>query len=162
MDFRPTTLRKDPYYILFYVHWAQLIITGILPFLHMTISNSIIIYKIKTRKSESDSLDYGREMPGHSTVTLTMIILVYFASNMPRLSLNFIEYLYSDDLFQYDHCHCLAAAWWLGPSIRFSHLMLAIGSSINFFIYYLASKRFRKVLSIRWNSLNECTVVFCK
>ena len=41
-DWQVTPLRLHPSYILYYTHWTRLILTGILPFLHLLVLNAAI------------------------------------------------------------------------------------------------------------------------
>ena len=93
------------------------------------------------------------QRPRSSTLTLTLIILLYLFCNLPRLALNLLEYLLMPEIYQLDQCGCYLAPWWLSSLIRGSHLLLTFNSSVNFLIYVSVCKRFKKVFKIRSKQL---------
>ena len=95
------------------------------------------------------------QRPSSSTLTLTLIILLYLFCNLPRLALNLVEYLLMPEIYQLDMCGCYLAPWWLSSLIRGSHLLLTFNSSVNFLIYVSVCKRFKKVFNIRSKQLME-------
>ena len=166
VDFKATALRMDEDYIYFYTHWTRLLATGIVPFLYLVFTNTIIIIQIRRGEALSDilrqntnkSLQLKTPKPmkpqrlkfsNHSAVTLTMIVLIYMMCNLPRLVLNLVEYTLLSEMYKLDDCGCLLVHWWISSMIRISHFLLAINSSVNFLIYFLSSKPFKKLLEIK-------------
>ena len=87
--------------------------------------------------------------PQNSTVTLTTIVLVYLICNLPRLTINLLEYHLMSEIYKKDECGCYLVQWWLSSLIRSSHVLLTFNSSVNLLIYIFVSKRFKKVFILR-------------
>ena len=182
VDYQVTSLRLDPDYIFYYIHWTRLLATGIIPIIHLAITNTAIIIKIKRRNTLSYKIRHcspqGKfprqgsktstclvrmiQRPRSSTLTLTLIILLYLFCNLPRLALNLVEYLLMPEIYQLDKCGCYLAPWWLSSLIRSSHLLLTFNSSVNILIYVFVCKRFKKVFNIKMKRLIEyCKYTIC-
>ena len=52
VDWEPTELRLSASYILFYNHWTRLLLTGILPFIHLLLLNTKICMVLTRRSSQ--------------------------------------------------------------------------------------------------------------
>ena len=65
MDYNITQLRKDPAYILYYLHWTRLITTGILPFIYLLVTNLLIWFTIRHQQPKVDTAPVSSG--GHQT-----------------------------------------------------------------------------------------------
>ena len=67
-DYRATTLRGDPDYIYYYVHWFRNIFTGIIPIIFLIIVNTAIYYFLSTtgRSRPQYSMSFLRNQDGVS------------------------------------------------------------------------------------------------
>ena len=52
LDIEPTSLRLDPMYIYYYVHWTRLIMTGLVPMTFLTTVNILIFVLIRRQNIE--------------------------------------------------------------------------------------------------------------
>ena len=78
LDIEPTSLRLDPQYIYYYVHWTRLITTGLVPMIYIASVNILIfimiqrqsrdwrlrkmsvVSSVETRRTQSSNTRYGR------------------------------------------------------------------------------------------------------
>ena len=52
LDIEPTSLRLDPRYIYYYVHWTRLVMTGLVPMTFLTTVNILIFVLIRRQNIE--------------------------------------------------------------------------------------------------------------
>ena len=52
LDIEPTSLRLDPWYIYYYVHWTRLVITGLVPMTFLATVNILIFVLIRRQNIE--------------------------------------------------------------------------------------------------------------
>eukprot|EP00092_Neocalanus_flemingeri_P004693 GFUD01005057.1.p1 GENE.GFUD01005057.1~~GFUD01005057.1.p1 ORF type:complete len:384 (-),score=75.01 GFUD01005057.1:129-1280(-) len=135
-----TELRYDRNYVIYYQNWFRFLVLGLVPMLLLIFLNLRVFIAINSRKTSSKEMTY-------STILL-FIVAIFILCNMPRVALNFHEVLDFEQIEQ-----CGPPVWSLIFSVFSNSLLPAINSTINFFIYFLAGKKFR-------NSL--LNLVFCR
>ena len=52
LDIEPTSLRLEPWYIYYYVHWTRLVITGLVPMTFLATVNILIFVLIRRQNIE--------------------------------------------------------------------------------------------------------------
>ena len=52
LDTEPTSLRLDPWYIYYYVHWTRLVTTGLVPMTYLATVNILIFVLIRRQNIE--------------------------------------------------------------------------------------------------------------
>ena len=83
VDYYNTYLRRDPLCISYCSHWTRLILTGIIPFVFLITTNTIIFVCIRRNS-----------LRNHSARMLTAIVVIFLICNLPRLVGNFVEFIY--------------------------------------------------------------------
>ena len=111
----------------------RFLVLGIGPLILLLFLNLRIFIHINSRKISSKEMTY-------STILL-LIVAIFILCHMPRVALNFYEVL---DLEQIDLCG--PPLWSRIFSVFSNSLLPTINSTINFFIYFLAGRKFRKNL----------------
>eukprot|EP00092_Neocalanus_flemingeri_P036969 GFUD01040248.1.p1 GENE.GFUD01040248.1~~GFUD01040248.1.p1 ORF type:complete len:384 (+),score=91.46 GFUD01040248.1:150-1301(+) len=128
-----TELRYDRNYVIYYQNWFRFLVLGLVPMLLLIFLNLRVFMAINSRKSSSKEMTY-------STILL-LIVAIFILCHLPRVALNFHEVLEFEQIDQ-----CGPPVWSLIFSVFSNSLLPAINSTINFFIYFLAGKKFRKSL----------------
>ena len=156
-DFRPTPIRVDPNYVLWYINVSNLVVTGVIPgvllgFFNYKISKSLQRSNI-TRASmvsrqrhtaakhqNKNSSDHGR------TLVLFAIVILFFVCHALRIILNIEEVanLASEGDPKTESCPILR--FWAVVLIPVSNLLIQINASANFFIYCFCDRVFKEVL----------------
>ena len=155
VDFQATELRLNSEYIYYYTHLTRLLLTGIIPAIYLVAINILVISKVRSKRRKSIKLCRQlqstklKRPPNYLVVTLTAINIVFLVCNLPRLILNLVEYNFISNIYKADECGCSLSPWWIPSLIRFSHMLLTINSSVNFFIYIFFSKSFSKVFKMK-------------
>jgi len=149
-----TSLRLDPDYMYYYIHWTRLLITGVIPFIFLSLMN-ILIYNRMQQNSLSSvrSKSSSTKKAGSLAAVLIVIVLVFLVSNTPRLILNLFEFGVhgngnnsSDSDSDYETCGCNISPAWYSVMISVSHFFLTINSSINFLIYCSVGEKFKMIV----------------
>merc|ERR1719234_1014897 len=146
--FNVTSLRIDPDYVLYYVHWTRLLCTGAIPFLYLFYIN-LRIYSRMRQNSQSSvrNRPSSAKKAGNLATILILIVLVFLISNTPRLVLNLTEVIIYNGWLTTSGCNVMPE--WYSILISINHLFLTINSSINFLIYCSVGERFQRVV-VHW------------
>ena len=151
-----TSLRLNPSYIYYYIHWTRLVLTGIIPFLSILFMNVCIFITMRRTnifKKQYQSVNNLRKrrdkIPRRSLITLFVIVILYLVFNTPRLVLNCIEYYLSSSIAAAGFCPCSNLINWLELLLAVSSLSLVINSSANILIYICFSGSFKNMLLSR-------------
>jgi len=141
-----TDMRKSFEYTLYYQHWTRFLILGIIPLILLTFLNFRIV--IHTKRSNSKERTY-------STILL-LIVAIFILCHMPKVALNFYEVLDIERIEQ-----CGPPVWSLIFNVFSNGLLPALNCTINFFIYFLAGRKFRISLfkMCKYRNEQEGTVV---
>jgi len=155
-----TSLRVDPDYMYYYIHWTRLLCTGVIPFLYLSILNLLIYSRVRQNALSSvRSRSTTTRKAGNLATILIVIVLVFLVSNIPRLVLNLTELLIHTTASGRSECGCDPTPEWYLVMISVNHLFLTINSSVNFLIYCSVGEKFKKVVVrfLRTNILNNMT-----
>jgi len=129
----PTEMRFDRNYSIYYQNWTRFLVLGLVPMLLLIFLNVRVFIAIHSRKSSSKEMTY-------STILL-LIVAIFILCHMPRVALNIYE------VFDYEQIsECGPPIWSMIFKVFSNDILPALNSTINFFIYFLAGKKFRRSL----------------
>jgi len=128
-----TAMRMDRDYAVYYQNWTRFLALGLVPMLLLIFLNVRVFMAINSRRSSSKEMTY-------STILL-LIVAIFILCHMPKVALNFYEVLDIERIEQ-----CGPPVWSLIFSVFSNGLLPALNCTINFFIYFLAGKKFRTSL----------------
>ena len=151
-------------YILLYSNLTNFIITSAIPFLllvcfncktYLAIRDSLKSRKkLNIRRSSSYKLaeEIQRTQDKNKEILQSMvlfgIIISFFICHVLRVVLNLEEIIYFEDINQTEVMQeqlgvtCIGVQFWTKIAGHFSHFLLQVNSSINFFIYGYVSSQF--------------------
>jgi len=125
-----TDMRMDKNYVIIYQNWIRLVLLGLVPMLLLVILNTRVFVAINSRKSSSRDNNY-------STILL-LIVAIFIICHFPRVAMNIYEALEFDKISQ-----CGPPMWSFYFNIFSGGLFPVLNSTLNFFIYFFAGKKFR-------------------
>jgi len=128
-----TELRRDMNYAVYYQNWTRFFVLGLVPMILLIFLNVRVFIAIHSRKSSSKETTY-------STILL-LIVAIFILCHMPRVALNIYEFFEQEKL-----SICEPPVWSEVFHIFSNGVLPAFNSAINFFIYFLAGKKFRRSL----------------
>ena len=157
---KPTDLRRNPYYSIYYINPATLLVTGIIPLALLTYWNYFIYKKIKLscRWNAQHSRRSIRRTNGQRLRPIKMsqenefgkvligIVITFICSHSLRVVLNFHEAIGTKNTLL-----CLAngkegVPFWILMTNELNKLLLVTNSSVNIIIYGCLNSKFRKTL----------------
>ncbi|XP_040565771.1 FMRFamide receptor [Lepeophtheirus salmonis] len=150
---KPTKLRLDANYIIYYHHYTRLLVTGLIPFSSLAFCNFNIYKSVKHRRKVGKNSNIGseNESENRQALLLVLIIFLFLICNTPRIFLTLKE-TFSVKQFKEDYLNgCQSLPLWILFTGSFSHIFLTFNSSMNFFLYCCMSSSFRDVLSSHCN-----------
>ena len=140
-----TEMRFDRNYAVYYQNWTRwvnlrvwstnkqfllrFLVLGLVPMLLLIFLNVRVFIAIHSRKSSSKEMTY-------STILL-LIVAIFILCHMPRVALNIYEVFDHEQISE-----CGPPVW----SMIFNVYSNGILPALNFFIYFLAGKKFRRSL----------------
>jgi len=128
-----TDLRKNKNYAVYYQNWTRLFVLGLVPMLLLIFLNVRVFIAIHSRKNSGKETTY-------STILL-LIVAIFILCHMPRVALNIYEFYEMEKI-----SICGPAVWSMIFKVFSNEVLPALNSAINFFIYFLAGKKFRRSL----------------
>lgn len=128
-----TALRRDNNYAVYYQNWTRFFVLGLVPMLLLIFLNVRVFIAIHSRKSSSKDTTY-------STILL-LIVAIFILCHMPRVALNIYEFFDQEQINI-----CGPPVWSMIFHIFSNGVLPALNSAINFFIYFLAGRKFRQSL----------------
>ena len=156
-DFRPTPIRINPNYVLWYINVSNLVVTGVIPgvllgFFNYKISKSLqrsnqtrasMVSRQRStaaKQQNKNNSDHGR------TLVLFAIVILFFVCHALRIILNIEEVanLASEGDPKIESCPILR--FWAVVLIPVSNLLIQVNASANFFIYCFCDRVFKEVL----------------
>lgn len=156
----PTNFRLNSTYIKFYCVWAYTILMLILPFLLLVTFNFRLVKEIRRTERHRLDMEYPENMLystvkpiDHASYRNTSIMLIgislsFLICNSMALTSNVLEMLEITVVYS--------------EIVSVSNLLVAISMSINTFIYYAFSSKFRLVLKLQWQCLHlHCLYCCC-
>ena len=146
-----TDLRRNSYYVTWYINVANDLCTWVIPFVTLFYLNICIYYRLKqylhakfsrfkqnpareSRKQESNQGDV------HQAIVLFSIVTLFFICHANRAILNIAEWI--DLNTQSNNTH----QFWARILYPISHFLLKLNASVNFFIYLACDKMFRQAI----------------
>ena len=138
--------RKKEAYQHAYIFWASIIIDEIIPLGMLFYLNGAIIVRIKKTSRTVIELGKSHQKQGRTTCkTLFWIVLIFLALHTPRIASKCLFFMGSN----------YKSTWYgIMPFVR---LALICNSSVNFIIYSLVGKNFRKVFLKVFSPQNICS-----
>ena len=164
--FAPTDFRSSKDFVLWYVNVANFVVTGVIPFLCLVVFNWKIITKIRHLSKERNILDIigtvsssngnqrknQKVQEGRRAVIMFVIVIAFLFLHSLRSILN-IEEIWSYEerektmeTAKHIGKMCRGDQFWYVMATVYSHLLLVLNSSINFFVYCLFGKQFRDIM----------------
>ena len=150
---KTTDLRRNPYYSIYYINPATLLVTGIIPLALLTYWNYIIYKKIKLssrwhqqHSRRSIRRTNGQKQENEFAKVLIGIVITFICSHSLRVVLNFHEAIGTKNVLL-----CLAngkrgVPFWSLMTNELNKLLLVTNSSVNIIIYGCLNSKFRKTL----------------
>ena len=146
-----TELRVNPYYSMYYINIARLLILGVIPMSLLAYFNCMICAKIQPSStiSEQDERRHLRSTQRkRPQKVLIGIVVMYICCHALRIFINGYE-----TVVIWDATACQAAGehdfpMWSFIAITLSELLLVLNSSINMIIYCCLNGTFKRRLAI--------------
>ncbi|CAK9812881.1 FMRFamide receptor [Anthophora quadrimaculata] len=126
----PADLRSNDLYVTLYVHWMYFFICYLFPFLALVIFNAAIYQRVRKANRDLQQLSrHQRREIGLATMLLCVVI-VFLICNILPLASNIHETFLNDPPL------------WL---VQTGNLLVTINSSINFIIYVIFGRKFKRI-----------------
>lgn len=129
-------LRVNKLYYEVYHIWLYLFVMYFVPFLVLTLFNIYIWRTVRKANLERQVLSRKQEGEFSLAIMLLCVVIVFLMCNILALIVNIIEYF---DIF-------------LSALVRVSNLLITVNSSVNFVIYCIFGRKFKRTF----------LVIFCK
>ncbi|GIY77573.1 FMRFamide receptor [Caerostris extrusa] len=129
-------LRVNKLYYEVYHIWLYLLVMYFIPFLVLMIFNILIWKTVRRANKERQTLSRKQQGEFSLAMMLLCVVVVFLICNILALVINIIEYF---DIF-------------LLPLVRVSNLLVTVNSSVNFVIYCIFGRKFKRTF----------LVLFCK
>ncbi|GIY11039.1 FMRFamide receptor [Caerostris extrusa] len=129
-------LRVNKLYYEVYHIWLYLLVMYFIPFLVLMIFNILIWKTVRRANKERQTLSRKQQEEFSLAMMLLCVVVVFLICNILALVINIIEYF---DIF-------------LLPLVRVSNLLVTVNSSVNFVIYCIFGRKFKRTF----------LVLFCK
>ena len=120
-----------------YFIYAYLVIMFLMPFSSLTVLNILLIRAVNKARATRHSISSSSTKDTNLTVMLIVVINVFLGCQFPALVDNITVAIFGTEILQ------CSVEW-----VRFttiSNLLVVINSAINFMLYCILSKRFRRV-----------------
>ncbi|OAD60755.1 FMRFamide receptor [Eufriesea mexicana] len=126
----PADLRDNNLYVTIYVHWMYFFICYLFPFLALVIFNAAIYRRVRKANRDLQQLSrHQRREIGLATM-LFCVVIVFLICNILPLASNIHETFLNDPPV------------WL---VQTGNLLVTINSSINFIIYVIFGRKFKRI-----------------
>lgn len=132
-----TTIGSNKMFQEIYFIYAYLCIMFLLPFSVLTVLNILLIRAVRKARATRNCMSSTNPKDTNLTVMLIVVINVFLGCQLPALIDNIVF-----AMFQHEQLQC-SVHW-----VRFttiSNLLVVLNSAINFILYCLLSKRFRRI-----------------
>ena len=170
-EIKPTQLRLDHQYIVWYLNVSNLLVTCVIPiglliFMNCRIASSLNEYRqrrpcgnSKPNESISDRTKSSKaNMDIKQTFMLFSIVILFVICHSLRIIMNVAEFLKFQKSEDGTNCKSQIRLW-EHICMPLSEFLLLFNSSANFIVYMLFDKAFQKILRERFSTaLNWC---FC-
>ncbi|XP_076380449.1 FMRFamide Receptor isoform X1 [Megalopta genalis] len=126
----PAELRNNDLYVTLYVHWMYFFICYLFPFLALVIFNAAIYKRVRKANRDLQQLSrHQRREIGLATMLLCVVIVFLICNILPLASNIHETFLHDPPL-------------WL---VQTGNLLVTINSSINFIIYVIFGRKFKRI-----------------
>ncbi|GAB1866427.1 FMRFamide receptor [Camponotus japonicus] len=126
----PTDLRSNEYYVTLYIHWMYFFIYYMFPFIALVIFNMAIYQRVRKANRDLQQLSrHQRREIGLATMLLCVVVVFLICNILPLVS-NAHETFIADP------------PQWM---VQFGNLLVTINSSINFIIYVIFGRKFKRI-----------------
>jgi len=132
-----TDLRKSKDYVLFYHHWARLLVVGLIPLTVLSYLNTKIYVVIRRQRRGR------RRRDEHLSIVLMLIVFIFVICNLPSFGLNLHELMIVDTIQKCSGTPLMGFPVWVLIGGFCSNLLLCVNSSANLFIYTCVGASFR-------------------
>ena len=152
--------RTNYFYVLLNRTIADIIITGIIPVICLSYFNykifkgkqsfiqrrSTIVHVPKLNLNSRNNLTTNHEIS--QAITLFAIVIILVLCHLLRIIMRISEWSnYSTEMEEIDK-GCQKEPYWITVLMPFSECLVRLNSSINFFIYWIWNKPFRKIVRL--------------
>ncbi|KAL0109321.1 hypothetical protein PUN28_014420 [Cardiocondyla obscurior] len=126
----PTELRSNVYYVTLYIHWMYFFVYYMIPFVVLVIFNTAIYRRVRKANRDLQQLSrHQRREIGLATMLLFVVVVFLICNIMPMVS-NAYETFIADP------------PEWM---VQTGNLLVTINSSINFIIYVIFGRKFKRI-----------------
>ncbi|EFN69729.1 FMRFamide receptor [Camponotus floridanus] len=126
----PTDLRSNEYYVTLYIHWMYFFIYYMFPFIALVIFNMAIYQRVRKANRDLQQLSrHQRREIGLATMLLCVVVVFLICNILPLVS-NAHETFIAEP-----------PPW----MVQFGNLLVTINSSINFIIYVIFGRKFKRI-----------------
>ena len=136
-------MRKHPYYSIFYINVARLLVQGIIPFGLLAYYNYNIYRQLKlvsNLSQDNRTRDSRYKQETDLARVLIVIVIAFVSCHALRIVLNFHEAVLVTNILECTSAGKLGVSMWVLIMNNFSELMLVINSSVNVIIYCCLNK----------------------
>lgn len=162
---RVNSLRRNPFYIIFYVNVAALVILGIVPLALLVYYNYNIYKELKSppnvfQDNETTAIRCSQEKD--LARVLIGIVIIFICCHVLRIFLNFYEMVVIKNAMRcYSPGKPIFARWFMILD-QFNYLMTVINSSVNLIVYCCLNTSFRRgVLSCKQYFVQRLPLAEC-
>ncbi len=134
--YQPTKLGMDPTFRHIYFIYMQLIFMLIVPFTTLAVLNILLIRAVKKSQKTQGKINNKTRRENSLTVMLISVIVVFMICQVPSIVDNIFQAILDD------------AALMTSPFVKLtciSNLMVIMNSAINFYLYCVFGRKFRRV-----------------
>lgn len=126
----PSNLRNNQSYKVIYIHWMYLFVMYLIPFVLLALLNGLIWRKVHQANKERQQLSRLQKKEISLAIMLFCVVVVFFMCNILALVTNILEIV--GDM--------------IDEMTQSSNLLVTINSSVNFVIYCIFGRKFRRIL----------------
>ena len=128
-----TSLRLNPDYMYYYIHWTRLLCTGLIPFIYLSYMNMLIYTRMRKNNLSMVRSRLSSTMKATNLAAILIVIVVVFlVSHTPRLILNLTEFAVHGEGKTISICGCDITPIWYLVTISINHLFLTINRFSNY------------------------------
>ena len=132
-----TELGKNEKFREVYYIYLSLLVMFVLPFLVIFALNIQLMRAVNQAKKARTRMSTSASKEANLTIMLIAVIIVFLLCQMPSIADNILYVI-----FDQDKLHC---SLWYIQFTTISNLMVVVNSAVNFILYCVFGKRFRKV-----------------
>ena len=153
-----TDLRRNSYYVTWYINVANDLCTWVIPFVTLFYLNICIYYRLKQylhakfsrlklKPAQGSRKEESNQGNVHQAIVLFLIVTLFFICHANRAILNIAELidLIEKRFFPEENSNN-THQFWARILYPISHFLLKLNASVNFFIYLACDKMFRQAI----------------